>query len=97
MPDPARIRLTGHIDVPEDRRVSVAAALPHHVRLTRAEPGCLSFEVTPDPACPGRYRVAELFASRAAFEAHQARVAASDWGRISAGILRSYRVEEVLP
>ncbi|GKY87654.1 putative quinol monooxygenase [Sinisalibacter aestuarii] len=91
----AHIRLTGHIDVPEPRRAAIAAALPEHIRLTRAEPGCLAFEVRPDPAMPGRYTVAELFASRAAFEAHQARVAASDWGRISAGLPRSYTIDEV--
>jgi quinol monooxygenase YgiN len=89
-----RIRLTGHIDVPADRRDAIAAALPEHIRLSRAEPGCLSFEVTPDPAVPGRLAVAELFESRAAFEAHQGRVAASDWGRISDGIARTYEISE---
>ena len=91
------IRLTGHIDIPADRRDAVAAALPDHIRLTRAEPGCLSFDVTPDPDTPGRWQVAELFASRAAFDAHQARAAASAWAKVSAGIPRAYRIEEVAP
>ncbi|MEJ2029899.1 MAG: putative quinol monooxygenase [Maritimibacter sp.] len=90
-----KIRLTGHIDVPEDRMDAIAAALPEHIRLTHAEPGCLSFEVLPDPSVPGRFSVAELYASRADFEAHQARGAASDWGKISAGIPRSYEITEV--
>ena len=92
-----KIRLTGHIDVPEARRAAVAEALPAHIRLTRAEPGCLSFEVTPDPKVAGRWRVAELFADRAAFDAHQARTAASDWARIAAGLARSYTAEDLAP
>ena len=43
--------------------------LPEHIRLTRAEPGCLSFEVT-QSGDPMIWRVAERFADRAAFDAH---------------------------
>ena len=89
------IRLRGHIDVPPHRRAAVAAALPEHVRLTRAEPGCLSFEVTPDPNIPGRYNVRESFRSRADFEAHQARTRRSRWATVTAGIPRHYRIEEL--
>lgn len=87
--------LTGHIDVPEARRAAIAAALPEHIRATRAEPGCLSFSVTPDPAVPGRWQVAERFVDRTAFEAHQARVATADWGRVAQGVIRSYEITEV--
>lgn len=90
-----RTRLTGHIDVPEPDRESVAAALPEHIRLTRAEPGCLLFHVTPDAQVAGRWQVHELFESRAAFEAHQARVAASAWGKAAGNARRHYRVDEV--
>ena len=90
-----QIRLTGHIDVPSDRQKAVAAALPAHIALTRAEPGCLSFEVTPDPAISGRYLVAELFTDQAAFEAHQTRASASDWATVTAGIPRHYQITEV--
>lgn len=89
------IELKGHLDVPEDRRIAIADALAAHIRLTRAEPGCLAFEVLPDPDVPGRWQVAERFASRADFDAHQARVASSDWGRISQGLTRSYEITEV--
>ena len=92
-----QIRLTGHIDVPPARRDAVAAALPDHIRLTRAEPGCLRFEVTPDAAVPGRWQVAELFASRKAFEAHQARAGASPWAAATDGIDRHFRIEEIAP
>jgi quinol monooxygenase YgiN len=72
---------------------AVMMALPDHIRLTRDEPGCLSFDVTPtdDPLI---WQVAERFTDRAAFEVHQARVAASDWGAQTAGITRDYTVTE---
>jgi len=88
-----KIRLTGYIDVPADRLDAVSEALVEHLRLTRAEPGCESFDVT--PAGGGRLAVDELFVDRAAFEAHQARSAASEWAQVSAGLERSYRIEEV--
>lgn len=86
--------LTGHIDVPENRRAEIKAALPEHIRLTRAEPGCEVFEVVADPDAPGRYHVSERFTDRAAFEAHQERAAASAWAQISGGIPRSCQTEE---
>lgn len=92
-----QIRLTGHIDVPTSRRTAIEAALAEHIGLTRTEPGCLRFDVTPDAHVPGRWHVAELFESRAAFEAHQARAAASPWGVASAGIDRHFAVEEIEP
>lgn len=91
----SKIRLTGHMDVPADRLESIQAALAEHKALTRAEPGCISFSVEPCGQVAGRFLVSELFRDRAAFEAHQARVKASDWGRISAGIPRSYKTETI--
>lgn len=88
------IRLSGHIDVPPDRLAAVSAALPEHIRLTLAEPDCLGFDVTPDGTLPGRFQVRESFASRAGFDAHQARAGASVWARVTAGIPRDYQITE---
>lgn len=71
----------------------VRAHLPDHIRLTRAEPGCVSFEVTQSPD-PLIWMVEERFVSRVAFERHQERVALSDWGRATAGIRRDYMIDE---
>jgi len=90
--DSGQVTLTGHIEVPDARVAAIRAALPEHIRLTLAEPGCLSFEVTESAECPGRFEVRERFADAGAFRAHQARVQGSDWGRISAGIPRHYRI-----
>ncbi|WP_299140934.1 putative quinol monooxygenase [uncultured Tateyamaria sp.] len=87
------VTLTGTLrcKTPEEA-ARVRAALPAHVALTRAEPGCVSFDVTPtdDPII---WTVAEEFTDPAAFDAHQARAAASDWARETAGIERDYVVK----
>jgi len=90
-----KIQLTGYIDVPPHRLDDITAALPEHIRLTRLESGCVSFEVRPDPQQAGRFTVVETFASRADFDQHQSRTKASDWARITDGIPRSYRITEV--
>lgn len=71
----------------------IARLLPDHIRLSRAEPGCLSFTVT-QTADPLVWQVAETFADRAAFDDHQSRTRASDWGRSTAHIARRYTVTE---
>ncbi|MGY5766306.1 putative quinol monooxygenase [Brachybacterium sp. DNPG3] len=75
----------------EDEAAVVRAQLPRHVELTRSEAGCLRFTVEPteDPLV---WTVSERFADRAAFDAHQARVRASEWGSVTAGIARDYTI-----
>lgn len=74
-------------DAAEAQRVH--AHLAEHIALTRAEPGCLSFDVDPTDT-DGVWSVSERFVDEAAFDAHQRRVAASTWGRETAGIQRFY-------
>ncbi len=89
-----QIKLSGYIDVPEGRLAKITAALPEHIRLTRLEVGCISFNVTPDPDHTGRFNVAEVFANRADFDLHQSRTKASEWAHITQGIPRSYTIAE---
>lgn len=86
------VTLEGYIQVPEDRLDDVRTALVEHIKLTRAEPGCLRFEVVASQTKMGRFDVSEEFLDKAAFEAHQARVKSSDWGRITQGIPRDYEI-----
>lgn len=72
----------------------VAALLPEHTRLSRAEPGCLRFEVWRSQADPCRFAVSERFRDRAAFEAHQARAGTTVWARATSGIPRHYVIAE---
>lgn len=89
-----RVLLDGYLEVPADRIDAVRAALPEHIRLTRAEPGCLRFEVTQDPNEPTHFRVSEVFADRAAFEGHQSRAGASAWAIVTAGMPRHYTIRD---
>ncbi|MGD8194147.1 putative quinol monooxygenase [Herbiconiux sp. P18] len=89
------IRLSGQLVCRNAAEAAIVATqLPEHIELTRAEPGCLSFEVaaTDDPLV---WTVEERFASEDAFATHQARVAASEWGRSTAGIERQYEIRRV--
>jgi quinol monooxygenase YgiN len=89
------IELTGSLICrTTDEAARVRAHLPDHIALTRAEPGCVSFDVLPtdDPLI---WTVAERFVHRAAFDAHQTRTAASTWARVSPGIKRVYSVREI--
>jgi quinol monooxygenase YgiN len=65
--------------------------LPDHLRLTRAEPGCISFDVSQtDDALV--WRVEELFVDRTAFDFHQQRTRASAWFAATSTIPRDYNV-----
>ena len=91
----ARVTLRGFLiarSLEEADRVSML--LPDHIRLTRAEPGCLRFEVLRSYADPCRFAVTEAFRDRAAFDAHRERAAASNWGRSTKGIPRDYEIRE---
>ena len=76
----SEVTLRGWIAIPPAEHDRLLPLLAEHVRLTRSEPGCLAFAVTPSPEDPGRFEVAERFRDRAAFEAHRRRAAASAWG-----------------
>ena len=88
----SKVYLNGYIDVPEERIDAVTAALPEHIALTEAEPGCISFSVEASADTPGRFLVAEVFVDQAAFDAHQTRTRNSEWFRITEGIPRHYEV-----
>lgn len=90
-----KIQLAGYIDVPLTRLPEITAALPEHIRLTRGETGCVSFDVTPDPDHAGRFNVSEVFINKVAFDLHQRRTADSDWALVSKGITRSYQIGEI--
>lgn len=86
------IILKGYIEVPDSDLNAVLKELPNHIGLTRAETGCNVFEVVQHSTSPNRFDVYEEFADQAAFDAHQARVKRSAWGRITAAASRQYEV-----
>ena len=87
------VYLTGKLICASEEQASIVREyLPEHIRLTLREPGCLEFEVTHAGAMT--WDVAEVYADRRAFEAHQARVKASTWGAVTLGIAREYQIRE---
>lgn len=88
--EPGNVRLTGTITIPVDQQAVLVPLLDEHVVLTRAEPGCLYFEVTQDAQTPEVFHVSELFTDEPAFAAHQANGAARPWGPASAGLARDF-------
>lgn len=86
------ITLTGQLICQgNDETAVVSEFLPRHIELTLAESGCISFSVEQSED-PWVWNVSERFQDASAFELHQARVKASDWGRVTAKIKRSYSV-----
>lgn len=89
------IRLTGQLICADATEAAIVRAhVAEHIRLTRAEPGCLSFEViaSDDPLI---WQVAETFRSMPDFEAHQTRTRASDWFTATKAIRRDFQVEDI--
>jgi len=88
------LSLTGRLICASEAQVArVRAHVAEHIRLTQAEPGCVSFSVvqTEDPMV---WQVDEAFTDRAAFEAHQTRTASSEWAQATQGIKRDFTLDE---
>ena len=89
------IRLRGQlICMTGEDRDTVLAHVQDHIALTRAEAGCLSFDIS-ETDDPMTFEVMESFRDRAAFDAHQARTRDSVWFAATRHILRDFRIEEV--
>lgn len=70
--------------------------LPEHVTLSRAEPGCLRFDLRQE-SDPLVWQLDKLFANDDALATHQARNASSRWGQDSAQITRDLHRTHVMP
>ena len=84
------VALTGMLTCTPQDAAAVRDALPQHITLSRAEPGCLHFEVYETAPCV--FEVSERFVDRAAFDAHQARTQASDWWAVTRHLPRDFEV-----
>lgn len=88
------ITVTGTLTCATDAEAGIVRTLlPEHIRLSRAEPGCLSFNVSQTDN-PFVWRLDESFTTREAFEAHQTRTRASAWYKASAGLTRDFTITE---
>lgn len=86
------IRLTGTLTcaTPDDIAL-VTQHLPAHIAASRAEPGCMSFNVV-QSADPLVWQLDESFTDQAAFDAHQARTRASPWFGVSRHLGRDFNI-----
>ena len=89
-----KVTITGYLQVPEEELAEVAAALPKHRDLSRAETGCLVFEDSQDEADPCKFNLYEQYTSAEAFDYHKQRAAGSEWGSISVNLQRHLTIEE---
>ncbi|WP_392340638.1 putative quinol monooxygenase [Moritella marina] len=89
-----KVILKGFIIVPTADLSAVKKALISHKELTRNEPGCLMFNVTPSEINFNRFDVYEEFINKTAFEQHQARVKGSAWAKATANVQRHYEIFE---
>ncbi|MEO1919544.1 MAG: putative quinol monooxygenase [Paracoccaceae bacterium] len=87
------VTLSGYLDVPDADIAIVEKHLSIHILLSRAEYGCISFDVRPDPNNSNRYLVDEEFTTQAAFDAHQTRTKASEWGTATAHLHRKFSIK----
>lgn len=86
------VYLSGYIDVPKEDIKAVKLALPAHIRLSRQEPDCKSFNIRQDDSLPTRFHVIESFISPAAFRRHQDRMKTSEWALVSGNASRFYDI-----
>lgn len=87
----SKILLTGTMTCAPDEVEAVLSIMPTHIRLSRAEPGCLQFDLWQDELRPCEFHVTERFRDERAFEAHQDRTRASDWFRVTGHMQRDFK------
>jgi quinol monooxygenase YgiN len=89
------IRVRGQLRcMTEADAAAVACHVGDHVRLSRAEPGCITFDISPTDD-PMVWELMEAFRTRADFGAHQTRTRASPWFEATRGAIRDFVVEEI--
>ena len=76
--------------------VTALTLLPDHVTASRAEPGCLRFDLRQADE-PGIWELSELFTDADAFAAHQTRTGGSAWGQQSGDIKRDFARQAAQP
>ncbi|MBW6417479.1 putative quinol monooxygenase [Celeribacter sp. PS-C1] len=90
-----KVMLSGTMTCAAHEIDHVLALLPEHIRLSRAEPGCLQFDLWQDEVRPTEFHVTEVFRDARAFAAHQDRTQSSDWWRVTHHMARDFRTSNV--
>ncbi len=88
----SKVILQGYIIVADNDLEAVVAALDEHSRLTKQEPGCLTFQLSQNAKNINRFDVYEEFVDQAAFQHHQNRIKDSKWAQITSRVERYYQI-----
>lgn len=88
-----KVILEGYITVADAEIEAVKAALITHIKLTRAESGCLVFNVQQAADNANKFDVYEEFIDEQAFIGHQQRVKTSQWAKITVNVSRHYNIQ----
>ena len=87
-PRPGQVALSGLLVCADLEQLKIVLDyLPAHIAASRAEPGCLFFDITQSDD-PLIWRVEELYTDESALQAHKARTKASLWAEKSAALTR---------
>ncbi len=88
------IVISGTITCEPDDLEMLAKEVKGHIALTRAEAGCISFDITQSAPGACEFVISERFTDRAAFDAHTTRTRASDWWTKTQHIPRDITITE---
>jgi len=91
--DDLRVYVSGYYDIPKHQIAEVRLAMQENVRLSRAEPGNVSYEVRDDEDVEGRVHLIEVWKDRQALDEHIARVKDSPWAGISKDVTRTFDIK----
>lgn len=91
----SKVIVSGQIYVPLASLEQLRPAIATHVDLSRAEAGCLAFNLEENRDEPGRFDLYEEFVDSEAFEVHKRRTADSQWGTLGQDVQKDFEVREV--
>ena len=86
------IVIAGYFRVPKASLEAIKALAEEYVRQVRAEPGCREFTFAYDAIEPDVIRAFEIYADRAAFEAHGKSAHLAAWKEVRARLGVTERV-----
>ena len=69
--DPGNVVHTAHLRVDERHVAAFRERIIRHAEVTRAEPGCLKFDVRQEAQSPQLFFLFEVYRDNAALEAHR--------------------------
>ena len=89
---PNSVWMSGVFNVPKNDLKKIMDILPHHIKDSVAEKGCIFFRVSQDEYNPQKFGVFECFDSAVSYQRHQSRVNNSEWSHVTQNCQRDYDI-----